>query len=101
MKATLEKYGQDIALLVLDTTKLGEGVCAECGATSETYCLTDDLGACSQCVGEAVEYWERRGGMSSEDVLGGLFSRPVDGASRVYRVVMGAYFSTIRKGAEQ
>jgi hypothetical protein len=59
------------------------------------YCGTGD--ECRKCFAESIEYWEERGGFSSEGLFDSLNAcRLPREDSRLYRVIMGAYFNAIR-----
>lgn len=95
MKTWAEQLGKAQALLVMTANSSGEGTCENCGATCEVfYCGTGN--ECGKCFRESIEYWEHRGGFSSEAIFDSVGAcRIPDENSRLYKVVMGAYYRTM------
>lgn len=95
MKQWAEQLGKAQALMVLSVNASGDGTCESCGATCEVfYSGTGD--ECGKCFRESLEYWEHRGGFSSEAIFDGVGAcRMPDESSRLYKVVMGSYFRTM------
>jgi hypothetical protein len=93
MKQLLEQLGRAKAWAFLAECEDSWGVCEECVYESSRWNLGGFL-LCRSCLASSVEYWERRGGFSSEFVFENACRMPAE-SSRVYRVAMGSYFATL------
>ena len=99
MKTWAINTGKAQADLVLTECATGVNTCETCGAESVPtwWCGTSD--ECRKCFSESIEYWEGRGGFSSEAIFDSMkCGRIPREDSRLYRSVMGAYFTAIRGG---
>jgi hypothetical protein len=91
--------GKAYADTVLTQSTSGVGTCETCGTESVPvwYCGTGD--ECRKCFAESVEYWEERGGFSSEGLFDSLNALRIPREdSRLYRSIMGAYFTALKGG---
>jgi hypothetical protein len=93
MRELLEQLGHAKALETLSACEYTHGVCEECECRASLWNLGGFL-LCRSCLASSVEYWERRGGFSSEFVFEGACRMPAE-SSRAYRVAMGSYFATL------
>jgi hypothetical protein len=99
MKQWAMDMGAEYADIVLTECSSGKGVCETCGAVAVPvwYCGTAD--ECRECFSYSLEYWEGRGGHSSEAIFDSLNAcRLPREDSRLYRAVMAGYFAEIRGG---
>lgn len=99
MKTWANDMGAEYADIVLTDSASGAGTCETCGAKDVPvwYCGTGD--ECRQCFAESVEYWEGRGGFSSEAIFDSIgASRLPRESSRLYREVMRGYFTALKGG---
>ena len=99
MKTWAMNTGKAYADLVLTESATGVGTCETCGAESVStwWCGTSD--ECRKCFIRSLEYWEERGGFSSEGIFDSLrCCRLPRESSRLYRSVMGAYFTALKEG---
>ena len=99
MKTWAEQIGMREAVLVLTQSASGVNTCETCGAKDVPvwYCGTGD--ECRKCFAESVEYWENRGGFSSEAIFDSLRAcRLPRESSRLYRAVMRGYFTALKGG---
>jgi hypothetical protein len=99
MKTWAINTGKAQADTVLTECATGVNTCETCGADAVPtwWCGTSD--ECRKCFTESLEYWEGRGGHSSEAIFDSLNAcrLPREG-SRLYRSVMGAYFTALKGG---
>jgi hypothetical protein len=93
VKQLLEKLGRAKAWAFLAECQDSYGVCEECACQEPLWNLGGFL-LCRSCLASSVEYWECRGGFSSEFVFEGACRMPAE-SSRAYRVAMGSYFATL------
>jgi hypothetical protein len=104
MKHEIEQLGRRYAQQVLEDsrhtylTETEADSCESCGAVaSDTTSLHwSGTGAeCRACFAESLEYWEDRGGFSSEHIWGKQWDRIPNEDSRVFRVLMSGYFAEL------
>ena len=99
MKTWAINAGKAQADTVLTECATGVNTCETCGADAVPtwWCGTSD--ECRKCFTESLEYWEGRGGHSSEAIFDSLNAcRLPEESSRLYRAVMAGYFGAIRGG---
>jgi hypothetical protein len=101
MKHEIEELGRKYARQVLEDSReeVNADFCESCGAVaSDTTSLHwSGIGAeCRACFAESLEYWEDRGGFSSEHIFDKEWGKiPVRSSSRVFRVLMSGYFAEL------
>jgi hypothetical protein len=101
MKHEIEQLGRKYARQVLEDSReeVNADSCESCGAVaSDTTSLHwSGTGAeCRACFAESLEYWEDRGGFSSEHIFDKEWGKiPVRSSSRVFRVLMSGYFAEL------
>jgi hypothetical protein len=105
MKHEIEQLGRKYARQVLEDSRYqylsgteDTNSCEPCGKT-EADNTTLHWGGCGvecrACFAESLEYWEDRGGFSSEHIWGKQWDRIPEEDSRVYRVLMSGYFAEL------
>ena len=80
---------------VIDTTEKTDGVCEDCGADTSLYYAGTGF-VCGACFVTDCEYWEKRGGHSSEIIFDGdpfPTEWTYDGAE--HRAIVGHYFAVM------
>ncbi len=93
----LEKAEQS-AQYVIDNTEQSNGACEDCGKVGHLYWF-GTVFECGECFTNSVEYWEKRGGHSSEIIFDGD-PFPVDEfewESPAHRQIVARYIFTLTR----